>query len=1019
MIRKAICNTAVLVILLLFCVNADSQKAPSFQTIRSGFINPPDSVRPGVYWYFMDGNLTESGVIEDLKAMRNAGIGHVIFLEVNVGVPRGKVDFLSEEWLDLFRTIVRNAENEGIDITLGIGPGWTGSGGPWVPAAESMQTLVGNTIQVSANGPERTKLPVPAAMKPFFGNSALTPELIKKRNEWYRDVAVLAFPSPHSDYKIDDIDNKALYYRSPYSSATNVKPFYAPVNKSEKIDEAAIIKGSSVIDITDKLGKDGLLNWRSPSGTWTVMRFVARNNGAGTRPAPVPGLGFESDKFDTTALNNHLEHYVGKILNKIGLPSGKSRGGLKNLHLDSWEMGAQNWTGKFREEFKRRRGYDPKSYYPVLTGSVVNSLEISDRFLWDLRKTSQELIIENHAEHVKRYASKRNMKVSIEPYDMNPTADLELGAVADIPMCEFWSKGMGFNTQFSVMEASSLGHLTGKPVVAAESFTAQNDEAWKQYPGSMKNQGDWAFAAGVNKFFYHTYQSQVLNDSLLPGMTMGPYGVQWNRNQTWWPMSDGYHRYISRCSYLLQQGNTVADILYLTPEEFPYVFVAPFSATKGDAAIRDRRGYNFDAAPPSLMYKASVQNGKIRFPGGASYQLLVLPDYLAMTPQLLNKIISLVRAGATVVGPPPQRAQGLSDYPASDAQIASLVKSSWGNLVGSKKITTRTLGKGKIIWAEELRSKMDNLYPHYDVIGSLIKSNGITEDFSSDKDLRYTHRSGSFGEIYFVSNTSSQQINAECSFRTRLKNIELWNPLTGTTTKINNYTAQKNRITITLPFDSYQSYFVIFSPDKVGTRSGVQGKSADELKTALFGGRVVDTLSGSWNVSFDPKLGGSATTSFDHLMDWTKHDEDGIKYYSGIANYTKTFDAPEIGRGKSSRIFLDLGEVKNLARIRLNGKDLGVLWTAPWRVDITDAVKEKNNKLEISVANLWINRLIGDQRYPNDGVKDGKWPEWIQKGEPRPSKKRVTFTTFNPYKKNDPLRESGLLGPVTLSVVDF
>ncbi len=1017
--RKSVYTTAAILILWLFSVEVNAQKAPSLQTIRSGFVNPPDSVRPGVYWYFMDGNLTEDGVVKDLRAMRQAGIGHVIFLEVNVGVPRGKIDFLSDEWLNLFRSIVRNAEKEGIDITLGIGPGWTGSGGPWVPSSESMQTLAGTTIQVSANGPERTKLPVPEAMKPFFGNSALTPELIKKRNEWYNDVAVLAFPTPTSNYKIDDIDNKALYYRSPYSSAPNVKPFYVPVSKTEKIGEDAIIKRSSVIDITNKMGKDGMLNWRPPSGTWTVMRFVARNNGAGTRPAPVPGLGFESDKFDTTALNNHLENYVGRILNKIGVPSGKSRGGLKNLHLDSWEMGAQNWTPYFREEFIKRRGYDPKPYYPVFTGKVVNSLEISDRFLWDLRKTSQELIIENHAEHVKRYASKRNMRVSIEPYDMNPTSDLELGAVADVPMCEFWSKDMGFNTQFSVMEASSLGHLMGKPVVAAESFTAQNNEAWKQYPGSMKNQGDWAFAAGINKFFYHTYQSQVLNDSLLPGMTMGPYGVQWNRNQTWWPMADGYHKYISRCSYLLQQGNTVADILYLTPEEFPYVFVAPFSATNGDSAIRDRKGYNFDAAPPGLIYKASVLDGKVVFPGGASYEVMVLPDYIAMTPRFLNKIISLVKAGATLLGPPPQRAQGLSGYPASDARIASLVKSSWGNLISSKEITKRILGKGNIIWGEDLRSKMDNLYPHYDVIASMIKKKGIREDFSSDKDLRYTHRSGSFGEIYFVSNTSSQKITAECSFRTRLKNIELWNPLTGAIERINDFAAQKNQITISLPFDSYQSYFVIFIADKAASISGSKGMSADKLKAALFGGRVLDTLYGNWNVTFDPKLGGPMTTTFEHLIDWTKHHEDGIRFYSGIAHYTKTFDSPEIGREKSSRLFLDLGKVKNLARIKLNGKDLGVLWTAPWSVDITDAVRGKNNKLEISVANLWINRLIGDQRYPDDGVKDGKWPEWIQKGEPRTSKKRVTFTTFNPYKKDDPLRESGLLGPVTLNVVDF
>ena len=245
------------------------------------------------------------------------------------------------------------------------------------------------------------------------------------------------------------------------------------------------------------------------------------------------------------------------------------------LHMDSWEMGSQNWTPRLRQEFIKRRGYDPFPFYPVYAGHIVESREVSERFLWDLRLTSQELILDYHAGQVKKYSHRHGLGLSIEPYDMNPTADLELGAVADVPMCEFWSKDYGFNTSFSCIEATSIAHVNGISLVPAEAFTAGENEGWKQYPGSMKAQGDWAFAAGINRFFFHTFQHQLPGDQWKPGITMGPYGVHWDRGQTWWPMAEGYHRYITRCQFILQQGRTVADILYLTPEGAPHTRSGP------------------------------------------------------------------------------------------------------------------------------------------------------------------------------------------------------------------------------------------------------------------------------------------------------------------------------------------------------------------------------------------------------------------------------------------------------------
>ena len=979
-------------------------------TLRAGFLHPPESAQPGVYWYFMDGNMSKEGITEDLESMKTAGISNVIFLEVNVGVPCGPVDFLSETWLTLFNHAVDECRRLNIAMTLGIGPGWTGSGGPWVTANESMQELVSSSIDVSGTDRRKIILPVPKNKKPFFGERQFTPELEKKREDFYEDVAVVAFPTVDSNKKIKDIDEKALYYRSSYSSQADVKPFtkpyLIPTAYYDAIPKTNIIQKSTIIDLTANLQPDGTLNWVVPPGKWTIMRFGRRNNGALTRPAPIQGLGFESDKMDTTALNDHLNAYVGKIIKRIGMPEKNTLGGLKILHMDSWEMGSQNWTPLFRKEFIKRRGYDPLPYYPVYAGKIVQSVEVSERFLWDLRQTCNELILENHASAVKRYAHQHNLKLSIEPYDLNPTADLELGAIADIPMCEYWSEGYGFNTSFSCIEATSIAHIMGEPLVQAESFTAGSQEGWKQYPGSMKNEGDWAFATGINKFYFHTFQHKSLNDSLKPGMTMGIFGVHWDRKQTWWPMVATYHRYISRCQYILQQGKAVADILYLSPEGSPNIFTPPPSAMKGDEFIPDRRGYNFDGCSPTQLYTAYVKDNRITFPSGASYRVLVLPAFETMTPALLQKIKSLVSSGAMIIGAPPVKSPGLTDYPRCDQTIRSLVEEMWGTTQLLMGQTVRHFGKGTIIWGGPFAVNEKNaIYPSYNPTAGLLDQLGLVSDFESMDSIRYTHRSSADWDIYFVANSTNSTIKTTCKFRSTKGSPELWDPLTGQTRALPEFWTDKQQTGIDIQFEPYQSYFVVFA------------KSSHPYKPRglnFYQKTIITKLNRPWDVTFDPKWGGPANVRFEKLTDWKDSKVDGIKYYSGIATYHQTFDVPdeEILNGHK-HVYIDLGEVDVMASVKLNGKDLGVLWTAPWRIDITGLLKQKHNTVEIEVANLWANRLIGDENFPDDGVHDGKFPEWLINGTKRTSG-RYTFTTLHPYTKKSPLLKSGLIGPVTI-----
>lgn len=537
--------------------------------LAEDFREPPSSARPWVYWFFLDGNLSRDGITADLEAMQQAGIGGVILMEVDAGIPKGPVRFMSEPWLALFKHAVSEAQRLGLEITLNAGPGWTGSGGPWVKPEQSMQHIVASETKVAGGQRFEGVLPQPQPRAPFFG--PVPHELEPGRSGFYRDVAVLAFPTPEGGDRIADLDEKALYVRAPYSSQPGVKP-YLPVDNVHSAED--IVRGRTtyeenalrrdyvqrerIVDLTDRLSPEGRLIWDVPQGDWTILRFGRVTTGANTRPAPQSGLGFECDKFDPAALDAHFDAFVGRLLREIGPQPAHRTAGWTMLHIDSWEMGAQNWSERFRDEFQRRRGYDLLRYLPVMTGRVVESLEISERFLWDLRLTAQELVIENHAQHLKTLGRRYGLGLSIEPYDMNPCSDLSLGAVADVPMCEFWAQGYGFDTSYSCFEAVSIAHTLGRPIVAAESFTSSAKEAWQLHPGLMKPQADWAFCTGINRLVFHRYAHQPWLDRW-PGMTMGPYGVHYERTQTWWPMVGAWHQYLTRCQALLRRGLPVTD----------------------------------------------------------------------------------------------------------------------------------------------------------------------------------------------------------------------------------------------------------------------------------------------------------------------------------------------------------------------------------------------------------------------------------------------------------------------------
>lgn len=1044
-----------LLMFMLLSLSTGPILAGSTGKLQNSFRVPPDGARPWVYWVWMDGNLTREGITADLEAMKRAGIGGVIIMEVNVGIPQGPVEFMSPPWRQHFKHVVREAERLGLLISLISGPGWTGSGGPWVTPEQGMQHIVGSTTP--ARGPRRfdDTLTRPARRPAFFGEGHLPPSLEKQKDDYYRDIMVLAYPTPVNGERIQGIDEKALYVRAPYSSQTSVPSFIPSLAHYPPESPGGAIDTSLVVDISKYMTAGGKLQWDVPDGHWTILRLGATSTGANTRPAPVPGLGLECDKLDTTALNAHFDAFFGTLLRELGPRDRSAQGGWKMLHIDSWEMGAQNWTGAFRGEFLSRRGYDLVKYLPVLTGVPVGSREISERFLWDLRQTVQELILQNHAGHLKELGRRNGLELSIEPYDMNPSADMSLGSLADVPMGEFWL--YGFNTSYSIIEASSIAHTIGRPVVAAEAFTSTDVEHWDAYPASMKVLGDWAFAAGVNRFVFHRYQHQPwLN--LRPGMTMGPYGVHWERTQTWWEMAPAYHTYLSRCQMMLRQGLPVADVCYLVPEGGPQVFRPPLSAVRGNPP--DRLGYNFDGcAPEVFIARASVRNGDLVFPDGMRYRVLVLPERETMTPALARKVQSLVKDGATVIGPPSSKSPGLSGYPGCDKEVAEIAREVWGKCDGIK-VTENSYGKGRVIWVRSLgdssrvvsadsagsgqqkllrleasstamyagefrqRAKEDGpgiteaeQYGDFDVVENILRRSGVSPDFEADAPIRYIHRRDGSTDIYFLANPENRVVTAGCTFRVSGKQPELWDPVRGTARDLPAFSAFRGGTSIKLQFEPHESMFIVFS--KIADGKGRSGGNFP-LMAETF------RVDGGWDVTFETAWGGPGVVTFDSLVDWSTHRNDSIRSFSGIATYRKTFDVtPAVvamlsdKKAKNPGVWLDIGTVNDMARVRMNGRELGVLWTSPWRVDVSAALRPKGNVLEIAVANRWRNRLVADERQAPDaeyGKWGGivRWPGWLTKGEQRPETGRTSFATWRHFSRETPLLPSGLMGPVRI-----
>ena len=648
-----------------------------------GFAAPPPAARPWVYWFPLDGNITSNGITADLEAMARVGIGGVLYMETEQGTPKGPADFGGPLWRDLFRHALHEAARLGIEVNMNNDAGWCGSGGPWITPELSMQKLVWTATNVT--GPAR------------FEGALERPQA---ERDFYRDIAVLAYPSPSNAARIAGIKAKAAFVPARGSFAARANWPDLPAGRA--VPFAEIRRVACGVDDA------GRTAWDVPEGTWTVLRLGHTTTGKENHPAPKAGRGLECDKLSREAAQVMYDGLMAKLVGDAGPLAGTT---LVSTHIDSWEVGSQNWTPKLREEFRARRGYDPLPWLVTATGTVVDSLEASERFLWDLRQTISELLLDNYAGAFREMARKDGLRLSIEAYTTCPTDEMAYAGRCDEPMSEFWSwsfgGGTGIGAAYSCTEMASAAHVYGKPVLGAEAFTATNEEKWQGHPANIKALGDWAFCEGVNRFVFHRYALQPWTDpDHAPGVSMGPWGLHYERTQTWWEMSGAWHAYLARCQHMLQQGAFVADICLLGPEGSPQTLEgqrAFLSREPGrDGMPLERPGHNFDTCPPdALLDRASVRDGRIVFKGGAEYRVLALPRAETMTPRLLRKVRSLVEAGATVVGCRPLKSPSLAGFPACDDEIRDLAAALWGDGPAPATVTTRTVGKGRVVHGGE------------------------------------------------------------------------------------------------------------------------------------------------------------------------------------------------------------------------------------------------------------------------------------------------------------------------------
>ena len=992
--------------------------AEGFDTLKKTFIETPKDQPLAVYWYWIDGNMSEEGVVKDLQAMKKVGINRVQIGMIGdgQGAPTGPVKMFTKKWWKILHTMFKTATELDIEVGLFNCPGWSQSGGPWVKPEQSLRYLaaVNDTVQ----GPVKYHAALPALGKdgqdvkvlayplvkspvkftteqqileekeiifkseksavvrslvlyPAKGGRANMQIAVKKGNDWkmidtyhldrsntqnnvgFIPLAPFVFSLPEVEGEefrvtlsekgfIGNIELSDIPQVELYAEKTLAKMFPEPLpmwneylwRTQPEYAHVPMLQSNQVKDITANMTPDGTLVWDVPEGTWIISRTGMLPTGVTNSPAPKEGRGLETDKMSKEHIRAHFDNYIGKIIKRI---PAKDRKTFRYIIEDSYETGGQNWTDDLIEDFKQVYGYDPVPFIPALNGVVVGSPEITDRFLWDLRRLVADQVAYEYVAGLREVSHEHGFTTWLENYGHwgFPGEFLQYGGQSDEIAGEFWSFGnLG---DIENRAASSCGHIYGKERVWAESCTCGGSN-FDLYPATMKQRVDRFFTEGINAWF----------------------GNEFNRNNTWFSQLDVFLDYLKRCNYMLQQGRYVADVAYFIGEDTPKM--------TGVRNPEIPRGYSYDYVNAEVLMSAKAVNGKLVLASGMEYSVLVLPKIETMRPELLAKIRELVKEGIVLQGPAPLRSPSLQNYPEADYQVREMAEEMWQ--------------RKTYAFAEKVKYGKGMIYPNAS-IEQIMADYGIQPDFTvSDPMLPvlFIHLTTPEGEIYFVSNQSNETISFDANFRIKGKQPELWNPLTSEVRILPEQKQLTGATSIPMVMSPFESSFVIF-------RHPIQEvKTNKNYPDAV----CVASVKGPWTIEFEENRGGpKEPVVTDVLFDWMESENPQIKYFSGNAVYKTSF---EINRIPETPVYIDLGKVMVMAKIRVNGVDAGGVWTTPYQINITDYLKEGVNELEIEVVNCWRNRMIGELSMPQS--------------------ERFTYHSAANIKADSEMQSSGLLGPV-------
>lgn len=1068
--------------------------AGEVESLQRSFETPPKSAAPFTWWHWVDGNVTKEGITKDLEALQEVGVGGVLLFDVGMNLPAGKVLFGSDEWWDALNHAMKESARLGLDFGAFNCAGFSQSGGPWITPEMSMKKLVFSQVEVPKAG--KVKLPQP-----------------KSKLKFYRDVVIVAYPKPAKQAMLN-----AWNLKSGQRHIVQHDGLYRELKKTPGTPEPPVgntIPTDRVVLLDSSLLHGDELKWDPPAeGKWVLMRVGYTTTARQIHPAVETGKGLECDKLDAKVVRFHLKAYMAKVRERSLKIDGNP---FRYLQSESWECRVQDWTARMDADFKERTGYDLRVYFPlILTGQIMGSVEESEKVLWDWRRYLADRIADYYYGEIHRFAKENGLihmgeNTGKQQYMYD---SVRYHRFSDIPMGEFWRTD---DLRVDNKHAASSAHITGRNRVAAEAFTSR--ASLNHHPAAMKALADRAFAAGVNFFVFHTYAHQPYE--LTPGFTMGQWGHDFHRHNTWFKPGKAWIDYLRRCQSMLQAGRPVSDILVFTGEDIPN-----YLGFRNEQVSPVPAGYDYDGCDWDALKTAQIEQGDIVLTSGTRYKLLVLPDSDKLRLPVAQKLKELVQSGATIL------ASGFSDSPswAEKGTASKMVSKIGRELFGP--VQDRSVGSGRILSMS---------------IDKALKTIGLAPDFyipepSAADSFVYIHRETETADIYFVANIGTGAHDVTPVFRVSGKRPECWDPYSGTISDFPVFKQTGEQTEVPMRFEPGDSVFVVFSkPADVNHLSDFKliysGHSGDLIKQAVYkavngagqkdvtqllnsmsrngtldfpvnnqtlGGdpaprkkkvlvveywqdgttrtetfqemkrvrigadqevpeyllfqkglvpelhafapasfefmtnagkvkkiRVSEppatvALSRPWSLEFIEGPARPASLELEKLISWTEHPDFDVKYFSGTATYRNAFELSPDACAADKAVYLSLGEVHEMAEVILNGKSLGVLWKAPFRLDISKYVKVGSNKLELRVTNIWANRLIGDARFPpefkvgkgnkNYGVK--KWPAWFPDFSQRKEKRRVTFSTAEPKRANQRLSPSGLIGPVRIQVVE-